>query len=380
MGAGHVGVGGAGEDAVGVEADHVLLLVEEVVGGVAVEQGGGEHHDQALLAVGDVDEAVVQADGLLLVFRAADAQRVEGEGGGGGDAGGEFGGDVETLAERGDGGGDDALGEALVVDVGDVEDDEAGLAGGGVEVFAALEEVEDLALAVVVVGLGEDGAVGGDVGVVIFRIREAVEVAAEGGLGLVALGPDDGVEAVVAGGDVGVAAEEVDRAGAEAEELGHPGVVVVLLGEVAVGAVLGRADGGRGVGEVGVEGLARVALGGDGLLLGIDPLAVGVLRADDDGGGGADDGEAVVFVGGVLAEHEDVVAHDLGVVGGVEAGGGALEFVARDLLVGLEREVAAEAGRDPAGVADLATDVGVAVGEVGVAVEEGFVGGRGVDF
>ena len=53
--------------------------------------------------------------------------------------------------------------------------------------------------------------------------------AADDGLRLFLLGDDDAVQAVVPGGDPGVAAHEVDVAGALHEELGHDGVVVVLL-------------------------------------------------------------------------------------------------------------------------------------------------------
>jgi len=255
IGAGHVSVGGAVEGVAGIKADDIFFLVEEVIGRIAIEKGGGEDHDETLVAVGYVEEAVVEADGLLLVLGQADAQRIEGEGGGGDHARGVAGFHIQTLAERGDGGGGDALGEGLVVHIGDVEDDETGLAGGGVEILAALEQVENLAATMVVVGLGED-RFQRDVFGVVARVGEALEVGANGGLRFLALGPDDGIEAGGTGGDVGVAAKEVDRAGAEAEELSHPSVVVVGGGKVAIGAALGGADGRRGVWEVGVESLA----------------------------------------------------------------------------------------------------------------------------
>ena len=62
--------------------------------------------------------------------------------------------------------------------------------------------------------------------------------------------------------------------------------------------------------------------GGDGLLLLVEPVAVGVLRADDDCAGGSDGGDAVASDGAVDAEHVDIVAegcHEV-VVGVVAAG------------------------------------------------------------
>ena len=55
-----------------------------------------------------------------------------------------------------------------------------------------------------------------------------------------------------------------------------------------------------------------------------------------------------------MPEHEDVVAHDLRIVGREIAIGHALEFVQRHALVGFHRQMATETTRRPRGVADLA--------------------------
>ena len=129
------------EDAVGVEGQ---LAAEEVVERVAVEQGAGRHEDQALVAVRHVDIAVEGVDRLLVVLRSVGARRVRGGRGGRGDRRGVRGPDEEPLAQRRHRRGDDPLGEALVVDERDVEDPQARLAAGGIEVLAARLDRQDL--------------------------------------------------------------------------------------------------------------------------------------------------------------------------------------------------------------------------------------------
>ena len=70
--------------------------------------------------------------------------------------------------------------------------------------------------------------------------RPAMELAADHRLRLLLLGHDHGGQAVTAGRHPAVTADEVDVAGAVHQELGHDGVVVVVLGHVAVGTRLGR--------------------------------------------------------------------------------------------------------------------------------------------
>ena len=98
---------------------------------------------------------------------------------------------------------------------------------------------------------------------VIVGIGDAVKMAADDRLWFVLFRPDDGVQAVLAFTNVGIATEEIDRAGAEAEQLRRDRVVVLLFGEMAIGTILGGADAAGGVGEMGIERLAAVALGGN---------------------------------------------------------------------------------------------------------------------
>src|SRR5204863_5631408 len=93
---------------------------------------------------------------------------------------------------------------------------------------------------------------------VIIRISDLVQVAADHGLGLLRFGPNHGVQAFAPFADVGVATKEIHRARPESEELRHPGVVVIVLGEMAVSATLCRADTAGGVREMRIEGLATV--------------------------------------------------------------------------------------------------------------------------
>ena len=98
---------------------------------------------------------------------------------------------------------------------------------------------------------------------VIGRVSDLVQMTADGRLRLVRFGPNDGVEPSLPFADVGVTPEEIHRAGAETEQLRHPGVVVVVLREMAVGAILRCADAARGVREMRVERLAAVAFRGN---------------------------------------------------------------------------------------------------------------------
>src|SRR5207247_1593946 len=112
---------------------------------------------------------------------------------------------------------------------------------------------------------------------VIVGIRDPLEMAAERGLRFFLLRPDDGLEAALAQTDVSVAPEEIHRARAEAEQRREPRVVVVGFRDVAVLAILRRAFAAGRVRQVRVVSLAAVTFRADGLLLRINPLAVGVL-------------------------------------------------------------------------------------------------------
>ena len=112
--------------------------LQEVVRRVAVEQRRRRRHHQAFLAIGDVDVGVDRRDRLLLVHRQPLAHRIDGERARRGDRRRIARLHVRVLADRRHRRRHDLLGEALLVDLRDVEDLEAAFAVGDVEVLAAL--------------------------------------------------------------------------------------------------------------------------------------------------------------------------------------------------------------------------------------------------
>ena len=203
--------GGATQSAVWIEDD---VFLEEIIIGIAVHQRGYIDDDESFLAIGDVNESVKHIDGLLFILGQTLTRRVERERAGQGDRGGERSVHKSSLAERRHRRGHDALGESFLIDVGDVEDLEAAGAVGGVEIFAAQDDVLDV-FAGMFVAFVQLGA-GCDVLLVIGRIGNLLQVTADDGLRFIRLCPDDGVQSFATFSDVSVAAEKVDRAGAEA--------------------------------------------------------------------------------------------------------------------------------------------------------------------
>ena len=65
---------------------------------------------------------------------------------------------------------------------------------------------------------------------------DLVQRAADDRLRLFALGDFDRFEALFARGDPAIRADEIDEVRALHQQLGHDGVVVVVLGQVAIGA------------------------------------------------------------------------------------------------------------------------------------------------
>ena len=264
--------------------------LEEVVVRVAVEESAGGDQDQALFAVEEVEVAVEGMDRLLLVLGTTAAKRVYRKRGRRHDGRGVLAAHVEALAEGGVDGGRDALGDPLVVDVGDVVDAEPTAPVGAVEVLAAeLEVLDRLAVPrhrqdVVPRMLEHRGALEHaapfQMPAVRVRIGEGVQAAPDHRLWLVGLRDRHRLEPLGFLRHVDVAAEEVDEVRALEEHLRHPGVVVPPLRQVAVVAGLGL-GGAHGVREVRVERLAREAIGRHGLLLRVYPLALDVLRPDE---------------------------------------------------------------------------------------------------
>ena len=106
-----------------------------------------------------------------------------------------------------------------------------------------------------------------------------------------------------------------------------------------------------------LKAMPRIALGRDRLLLDVDRLAVGVVRADVDRARRAGRADPVAGHVAVAGEHEDVVAQRLEVVRRVVARHVAVVVELRHLDVGLLRQVAAEAARVPRRVAGDAAHV-----------------------
>ena len=119
---------------------------------------------------------------------------------------------------------------------------------------------------------------------ILFGVGELVQRAANHGLGLLALGGHDGFETFLPLGNEDIASQEVVEVGPMHQGLRHHRVVVVVYRNVAVGtdSCLSRPDRMR---KAGAESLAAISLRGDCLLLEIDPLAIGVLRADENRAG-----------------------------------------------------------------------------------------------
>ena len=132
------------EQIVGIES-HVAL--EEVVERVSVQQRAGADQDQAFVLVGHVQIAIHAGDLLLVVLRAMRARGVGGDGGRRSDGRGVLRLDVEALPQGRYGSGRDPFRKGLVVDEGDVEHAQPAFAAGGVEIFAAGLQAEDLVLA-----------------------------------------------------------------------------------------------------------------------------------------------------------------------------------------------------------------------------------------
>ena len=146
------------ESAAGIEGG---CAADEIIRGIAVEQRADAwifafeiriaDNDQAFVFVGDIEKPVHQMDSLLFVFGIVRAQRIDAERRGRRHGRGVFRLHVQALAERRNRRGDHALGEILVVDVGDVENAEAARAHRRVDIFAAKLQVENIAVVAVAV-------------------------------------------------------------------------------------------------------------------------------------------------------------------------------------------------------------------------------------
>ena len=176
------------------------------------------------------------------------------------------------------------------------------------------------------------------------------------------LGYGNCVVALLSTGDIDVAAHEVHEARTLDQYMRHPGIVISLRGDMAIGTAprLFCAD---RVGHEGAEGLSAEAFRGDRLLLVVEPIAVRVLRAHQDGAGGANRRDSMASDGAVDSQHIDVIAQDLEVVGRPVARGDALVVKHGHLAIGSHFQMAPEARWDPGRVATVTSHSLVAVGQ-----------------
>ncbi len=98
-------------------------------------------------------------------------------------------------------------------------------------------------------------------------------------------------------------------------------------------------------------------------MLGINPLAIRVLRTDEHRARRTNHRQAMVFYRSVESEHEDIIAQHLWIVRGEVASGKSFEFVGRDALIGPHRKVAAKARGRPGGMTNLTGDISIVVRE-----------------
>src|SRR5689334_5244861 len=111
---------------------------------------------------------------------------------------------------------------------------------------------------------------------------------------------------------------------------------------MAIGAILCGSDAAGRVRKMRIKRLAAVTLGGNRLLLGINPFAIGILRTDDDRARRTDHREPIALHRSVNTELKDIIADDLGIVGGEVARGDAFKLIERRALICLHWQMTAE--------------------------------------
>ena len=242
---------------------------------------------------------------------------------------------MRVVPHRAERRGEDALGDALIGDRGDIVDAEAALPFGDEHVFAAqLQTADAIARAFVDIGELLEGlgftagiAIEGlaadpvlqfaiivlDMHAPVIGIGVFVQVTAQHGLRFVPFGHAHRFEAGIEP-DPGVQPDEIDEIGAEQQQLAHDRIVVVRRRQMAVGAGLGLGQPHR-MREMRRERLARIARGRNRWLLHIDPLAVDIGRGQHQRAGRTDRRDLVALGGLVAAELEHLVARDLRIVG-----------------------------------------------------------------
>ena len=320
------------------------FLRDEVILRIAIEQRTHVADDKPELAVADKCIAIPCRNRLLLILLVLDPHRVIQQGARKRHRRGKWGAHIGPLPERRDRRRHNPFAKILLVNIRDIEHLKPSRPVCRVKVFAAQGHVVDFP-GVVFVGGGELSVVREMLGIVP-RVGVLMHRASYHRLRLIGLGPDDAVQSLLAA-DPRIAAKEIHRPGAKAEQLGYPRIVILRLGQMAVGAVLGRPHAAGRVRKVRIESLAAITIPAHRLLLRIDPVPVLVLRADDHRARGSNHREPVLLHRAINAKHEHIVAHDLRVIGCKIAIHHALILVQWHALVCLHRKVTAKATRRP---------------------------------
>ena len=301
-------------------AAHEHRALQEVVAWFAVGERVDIHHHQAFNRIGHHRIAVDLVHLLLLVVAGERiGQRLAGGAsvllthdlvvarhgdrlvGSDRHAGGVGGLHLRIVAQRRERRFDDAFGNTLVRQIGDIIGDKAALAFSNIEIFAAvldaahfaagaLRDVADFLGRVCLAGklLVEDAAAGpvDQLALVLFDMQLpeigigiAVQIGTEHRLRFAKLGHPHRFDSTIQA-EKGVHADEVDEVGALQGQLRQDGVIVVLVAHMAIGAGLGFLGAHR-VRVVRRKGLGREARRGNRRLLHIDALAVDVGAGQD---------------------------------------------------------------------------------------------------
>ena len=266
-----------------------------------------------------------------------------------------------------------------MVNKGDIKNAHSGLTAGGINIFAAQLSIQDFRFFVrtedllddvvsrVLVSVFENSFVL-DVFAVIVGVRQFVQETADDGLGFGLLGDNGGMQAVLSTSNPAVFSDKVHVVGAVHEQLGHDGIVVIILREMAIRAHFCFAFGAHGVRNVRAEGDSTQSIRGDGLLLNVDRFPVGVVGTDMNGTRGASGIDAISCDVAITRQHVDIVSKSLEVVGSVVTGYVPLVVQVGRLSICSLGEMASEAGGIPGCVAGGAAHLPVAVSTLSIVV------------
>ncbi len=195
-----------------------------------------------------------------------------------------------------------------------------------------------------------------------------MEIAADHSLGFLPFRDRDRLEAGWPLTYIDILTEEIREIRSQAQDLSQPCVVVVLVGDVAVGALL-CLRGSYRVREMRIEGLTAESGSRNGRLLDVKVLSIGILRAQHDRtrrSHGSDENRVLApSPHGAMNSHDElIIASHLRVVGGPVSSLFAFEVIAGLAPVGLDRHVTACAAWGPGEMARVASHAVVGVGQL----------------